>query len=189
MAVRMSKKAWLTVAVVIVVGATVGITLSHTSCSPSDSTLLSQNATDFTLPTMTGDNITLSQLQGTPVVLNFWSVSCAYCRAQLHYLEAVAQQSEGEIEVIAINMIDNAASVQAFFGDYEPIMIIALDVNREIFADYCQKYGNPRTYVPFTLFVDNEGMVQYVRVGAFASEAALWQTVNDVLGITVPQTS
>jgi thiol-disulfide isomerase/thioredoxin len=187
MAIRMSKKTRLIVAIVIVaVVALVAIALSHNFSSPSDSTPQCQNATDFTLPTLTGANITLSELEGTPVVINFWSISCPWCRKQLPYLENVAQQSTGEIKVIAINMVDNAGSVQSFFGDYEPTMIVALDSNGETFVNYCQEYNNPRGSIPFTLFVDSEGLVQYVQVGAFASEAALWDKLSSVLGITAP---
>jgi thiol-disulfide isomerase/thioredoxin len=140
-------------------------------------------APDFTLPTMTGASITLSELKGTPVVLNFWSIPCPYCRVQLPYLEDIAQQSEFEIKVIAVNIVDTAASLHDFFGDYEPTMIIAVGQNSETFADYCQKYGNSRGAIPFTLFVDGEGMVKYVKIGAFSSEAQLWDTVESVFGI------
>jgi peroxiredoxin len=154
-----------------------------------DSSLPSQKAPDFTLPAMTGGNITLAELEGTPVVLNFWATWCGYCTRELPYFEDVAQQSEGEIKVVAIDVGESASTVQNFFGSYEPTMIIALDRNREAFVDYCQNYGNSRGSIPFTLFVDSEGVVQYVRIGAFSSEAQLWDTLNDVLGITVPQTS
>jgi thiol-disulfide isomerase/thioredoxin len=177
MAHRMSKRTWLIMVIlIIVVGAVVGIALSRSPSSPSD----------ITLPIITWDETTLSALEGTPVVLNFWSISCYWCRQQLHYLEAVAQQSEGKIQVIAINMADNAANVQKFFGDYEPTMIVALDKNGEAFVDYCLGCNNTRGAIPFTLFVDSEGIVQYVKIGAFTSEARLWDTLNDVFGITTP---
>jgi thiol-disulfide isomerase/thioredoxin len=177
MAVRMSRKTWVVLAIVIIaIGAVVGITLSHNSSSPSD----------LTLPIITWNETTLSTLEGTPVVLNFWSISCAYCRQQLPYLESVAQQSEGEIEVIAVNVADSASRIQTFFGDYEPAMVIALDKNSEAFRDYCLAYNNTRGSIPFTLFVDSEGAVQYVKIGAFASEAALWSTLHDVFGTTTP---
>lgn len=181
MARRMSKRSWLIVAIVIVaVVAVVAIVLIRNSSSPSDSTPQLEEAPDFTLPTITGANITLSEMEGTPVVLNFWSIGCYWCRKQLPYLETVAQQSGEEIKVIAINMADNAASVQTFFSDYEPAMIIARDVNREAFVDYCLAYNNTLGSIPFTFFIDSEGLVQYVKIGAFTSEAALWDTLNDV---------
>jgi thiol-disulfide isomerase/thioredoxin len=180
MAIRMSKTWLIRVTLIIAVLALAGIALScSSSSSPSE-------APDFTLPTLTGANITLSELEGTPVVLNFWSISCSWCRKQLPYLENVAQQSGGEIKVIAVNIVDNAASVQNFFGDYEPTMIIALDSNRETFVNYCQNYNNTRGAIPFTLFVDSEGMVQYVKIGAFSSEEEVWDKLHSVFGITVP---
>jgi thiol-disulfide isomerase/thioredoxin len=182
----MSKKTWVILAIVIIaVGAVVGIALSRNLSGPSDSTPQSEKAPDFTLPTMTGANITLSGLEGTPLVLNFWSIPCSYCRLQLPYLEDVAQQSEGKIEVIAVNIVDTSASLQKFFGAYEPAMIIALDINGETFVDYCQKYGNPGK-IPFTLFVDSQGIVKYWQVGAFANETALWDTLHNFFGTAIP---
>ena len=174
MASRMSKKTRLIVAIVIIaVGVIVGIALSRNSSSPSD----------LTLPIITWDETTLSTLEGTPVVLNFWSISCYWCRQQLPYFEDVAQQNEGKIKVIAINMADNAANIQKFFGDYEPTMIIALDKNREAFVDYCLAYNNIRGAIPFTLFVDSESIVQYVKIGAFQTETELLDTLDSVFGL------
>jgi peroxiredoxin len=168
-------RTWLIqVTLILVTFALVGIALSCNSISPSGG-----KAPDFTLPTMTGANITLSELEGMPVVLNFWSISCQYCVGQLPYFEDVAQQSEGEIEVIAIYLGGNASSVQEFFGDYEPTMIIALDETMEVFWSYSSIY-NPRGYIPLTLFVDSEGIVKYSKIGAFSSEAALWDTLHSV---------
>jgi thiol-disulfide isomerase/thioredoxin len=176
---RMSRKIWIIVAIVIVaVGATVGVTLSHSPASPSE----------FTLPIVTWNETSLSTLKGTPVVLNFWSISCPACRQQLHYLEAVAEQGGEEIRVVAANIADNAANIRNFFQDYEPTMTIALDKNGEAYVNYCMEYENAG-YVPFTLFIDSEGVVQYAKIGAFASEAALWDSLSDILGVTAPETS
>ncbi|MGB6873206.1 MAG: TlpA disulfide reductase family protein [Dehalococcoidia bacterium] len=187
MASRMSKKTRLIIMVILIIAvvALVGWALSRGSCSPSDSTLQSHEAPDVALPTMTGSNITLSELEGTPVVLNFWSIGCSACRIQLPYLENVAQQSEGEIKVIAVNIVDSAANIQKFFGDYEPTMIVALDKNAEVFVNYCQK-DNPRGYIPITFFVDGEGIIQYIKIGAFSSETELWDTLDSVFETTAP---
>ena len=174
MASRVSKTWLIRVTLIIAVLALVGGALS---CSSS---LLSQKAPDFTLPTMTGANIiTLSELEGTPVVLNFWATWCGPCRAELPYFEAVAQESEGEIKVIAIDVGESASTVQTFFGDYEPTMIVALDNNGEVFVNYCQE-DNSRGYIPFALFVDSEGIVQYIKIGAFQSETELWDTLDSL---------
>jgi len=177
MAIRMSKKTLLIlVTLIIAILALLGNALSCSSSNPSDSTL----------SIITWNETSLSELEGTPVVLNFWSTSCYWCRKQLPYLESVAQQSGEEIKVIAINIGESASTVRDFFGDYEPAMIIALDSNGESFVDYCLAYNNTRRAIPFTLFVDSQGIVKEVRIGAFTSEEELWDTLNDVFGITVP---
>jgi len=183
----MSRKTWLILVIVIIaILALVGIALNCNSSSPSE-------ALNFTLPTLTGANVTLSELEGTPVVLNFWATWCGYCVVELPYFEAVAQESEGEIKVIAIDVGQSASTVQTFlqnlFGKNETTMIIALDTNGEVFVNYCQNYDNARGYIPFTLFVDSEGLVQYVRIGAFANETELRDTLHTVFNVTLPQTS
>ena len=172
MASRMPKKL-IRITLIITVLALAGVALS---CSSS---LLSQEAPDFTLPTMTGANITLSELEGTPVVINFWATTCPHCVTELHYFEAVAQESGGEIEVVAIDVGESASTVQTFFGDYEPTMIVALDNNGEVFVSYSQE-DNPRGYIPITFFADSEGIVQYIKIGAFQSETELWEALDSI---------
>ena len=171
---RMLRRTWLIrITLIIVVLIIVGGALS------CDSSLLSEKAPDFTLSTMTGANVTLSELEGTLVVINFWATNCPYCLEELPYFEAVAQGSEGAIKVIAINVGQSLSTVQTFFGDYEPTMIVALDTNGEVFVSYSEG-DNSRMYIPFTLFVDSEGIVQYIKVGAFQSETELWNALNSV---------
>jgi len=172
MASRISKKL-IRITLIITVLALVGGVLS------CNSSLLSQKAPDFTLPTMTEANITLSELEGTPVVLNFWATTCPHCIVELHYFEAVAQDSEGEIEVIAVDVGETDSTVQTFFGDYEPTMIVALDKNTEVFMKYSQE-DNPQRYIPITFFVDSEGIVQYIKIGSFQSETELRDTLDSI---------
>jgi peroxiredoxin len=156
--------------------AILALVLSALSCNSS---LISQEAPDFTLPTMTEANITLSEFEGTPVVLNFWATTCPACVGELSYFEVVAQESEGVIEVIAINVRQPLSEVERFFGDYEPTMIVALDGNMEVFQTYSEN-DNPRGYIPITVFVDSEGIVQDVKIGAFQSEEELWETLDSI---------
>lgn len=180
MASRMLTRVTLIIAVLALVGTALSCSSSHPS---------GNKAPDFTLPTltganMTGANITLSELEDTPVVLSFWATWCDPCRGELPYFESVAQQSAGEIEVIAINVGQSASTVQSFvqdfFGKNETTMIVALDENGGVFVNYCQNYNNPRVAIPFTFFIDRDGIVKYVKLGSFTSEAALWDTLHNV---------
>ena len=172
MASRMLKKL-IRITLIITILALVGVALS------CNSSLLSQEAPDFTLATMTEDNITLSELEGAPVVINFWATTCPHCIVELPYFEAIAQESEGAIKVIAINVGQSLSTVQTVFGDFEPTMIVALDGNTEVFQTYSQE-DNPRWYIPITFFVDSEGIVQYIKIGAFQSKTELRDTLDSI---------
>ena len=173
MASRILRTRLIMLTLIIAILALFGITLSCGSFSPA-------KAPDFTLPTMAGASITLSELEGTPVVINFWATWCTYCVAEMNYFDTIAREREGEIKVIAINVGDSVSKVQQFFGAYEPTMIVALDGNGAVFEDYCKHFSNPRFYIPFTLFVDIEGIVRQVNIGAFQSEADLRNTLDSV---------
>ena len=181
---RMSRTCLIMVNLIIVVLALVGGALSCSSSSPSNSTPSPtphpHKAPDFTLPTMTGSEITLSELEGTPVVLNFWATWCGYCVIELQYFEAVAQQGKGKIKIVAVDIGEPTSRVQKFFGDYEPTMIVALDKSGEIFLTYSQRYNNPRGSVPITFFIDSEGVIQHIKIGAFMSELELQNTLRSL---------
>ncbi|MHC1578369.1 MAG: TlpA family protein disulfide reductase [Dehalococcoidia bacterium] len=164
------------IVIIAIVVMAVGIVLSRSSCSPSDTTL----------DIITWDETTLSTLGGTPLVLNFWASWCGPCRGELPYFDAVARESAGEIKVVAINVRDSASTIQKFFGDYQPTMIVASDIKGQAFVDYCLAHNNTQGYIPFTLFVDSEGIVKHAKIGAFQSEAELWDTLDHVFGITIP---
>src|ERR671925_2318875 len=48
-------------------------------------------APDFTLDTLDGDQLTLSELRGQAVVLNIWASWCVPCRAEMPAIEKVYQ--------------------------------------------------------------------------------------------------
>ncbi len=177
MAIRTGRKALLIVAIVVIVaGVMVGASLSSSCSGPVDTTL----------PIIAWNETVLSTLQGTPVVLNFWSRGCYWCRRQLPHLENVAQQGGEALRVVAINIADDAAAIRRFFGDYTPAMMIAMDTHRETFAVYCLAYNNTRGAIPFTLFIDSQGQIRYTKLGAFASEKELRDKLHDVFGMTIP---
>ena len=184
---RISKRCLTRLSLIMAVFILVASALSCTA-NPTDPTPNPTNPTpteankapDFTLSTLTGDKITLSEFEGTPVVLNFWSTNCGFCVQELPYFEAVAKQGGGEITVIAIDVGESASRLQQFFGDYEPTMIVALDTSREVFSNYSKKYNNLRGSIPFTLFINSEGVIQYQQLGAFRTETELRDSLHNL---------
>ena len=149
--------------------------LSCSSPTPPDLIEVDIVAPDFTLPTLTDTEITLSDLQGTPVVLNFWAIRCPPCGEELPYFDTVARQNADKTTIVAVNLEDSTSQVKQFFGDNEVSFIVALDKNAQITSSYATGY------IPTTFFIDSQGIIRYIKVGAFADEKQLQASIDKLL--------
>ncbi len=97
-------------------------------------------APDFTLPTLDGNTITLSDLRGSVVVLDFWASWCGPCRRGFPLLDKFAAWARTEgtpVEVFAVN-----------FGERKK----TAEERREIATRYWKRAGFA---VPVLLDLDN----------------------------------
>jgi len=124
--------------------------------------LASFPAPDFTLPTLSGAPIRLSDLRGKVVLLNFWVTWCGSCRAEMPTLDALYQQYKDRgLEVLAVNLDATTTSkVQAFVGELGVTFRIGLDPSSSIARTY-RVAGLPTTYL-----IDRAGNVVVQEVGA-----------------------
>jgi len=128
-------------------------------------------APDFTIPTMTGMIITLSELRGTPVVLNCWAIRCPPCREELPYFDVAAKNYAGKVTILAVNLEEGVSKVKEFFGDKEPSYIVALDKDTQVASKYATGY------IPNTFFIDSHGIIRYIKAGAFLNEKHLEDSI------------
>ena len=157
-------------------GGAVSCNSPDSNISPEELGLIAVDveAPDFTLPTTTGTEITLSDLQGMPVVLNFWAIRCPPCRVELPYLDAVAKQNADEVTIIAVNIEDSISKIKKFFGENKVSFIVAIDENAQ------ETSGYATGYIPTTVFVDSRGVVRYLKVGAFTDEEPLQACITRI---------
>ncbi len=118
----------------------------------------------FVLPTLEGPEITLSDLRGRFVVINFWATSCPPCIAEMAYFEAAVKEYPDELTILAVDIRESEAKVSEFFGDSERTFTVLLDLTGEVTSAYGIRY------TPTTLFIDTKGNVPYAKIGAFASQ-------------------
>lgn len=129
----------------------------------------------FTLPTLEGGEVSLSDFKGTPVVLNFWAIRCPPCKRELPYLNAAAGKYAGQVPFILINTEDSANKVKDFFGDTTLNFTVAIDENWQATSGY------QTGYIPNTFLIDANGIVRYLKLGEFASEEQVLASVNLLL--------
>lgn len=105
-------------------------------------------APDFTLPTLSGGPIRLSELRGKVVLLNFWATWCVPCRTEMPSLEALYQRYQDRgLEVLAVNLdMLSTAGVEAFVQEGGVTFRIALDPSWSTARNY-RVVGLPTTYL------------------------------------------
>ena len=124
--------------------------------------LMSFPAPDFTVPTLSGASIRLSDLRGKVVLLNFWVTWCGSCRAEMPTIDALYRWYKNSgLEVLAVNL-DAAATpkVQAFVDGLGVTFRVGLDASSSIGRIY-RVAGLPTTYL-----IDRAGNVVVQEVGA-----------------------
>jgi len=138
-------------------------------------------APDFSLSTLSGEEYTLSELMGGPVLVNIWATWCPPCRAEMPALEQVYQdyQSEGFI-ILGVNATsqDSVESVNSFIQEYDLSFPILLDTTGDVESIY-QSGALPTSY-----FIDGFGIIQDIVIGGPMSEALLRIRVEELLNIS-----
>ncbi|MEX3745423.1 MULTISPECIES: redoxin domain-containing protein [Lysinibacillus] len=120
---------------------------------------------DFTLTSLDGDEVTLSDLRGKKVVLNFWATWCPPCKAEMPHMQKYYEQyaKEDNVEIIAVNLTkdehdftvdEKIDTVMTFRDSFELTFPILLDQEREVSPQY-----NIMT-IPTTYFIDSKGYIQ-----------------------------
>lgn len=136
------------------------------------------SAPDFTLNLLTGEPITLSELQGKVVMINIWTTWCPPCKAEMPAIEKVYRTfKDAGLEVLAINSTnqDNKADVARFVQERGLTFPVLLDLTGFVSTTY-NLQGLPSTY-----FVGSDGVIRDVVVGGPMSEALIQSKVEDLL--------
>ena len=135
-------------------------------------------APDFTVEMLDGRSVTLSELQGKPVLLIFWATWCPPCREELSHLQRdVLDAFAGRnLVVLPISRGEKPEVVRSFIEKTGYTFPIGLDPERAIYDKYASNY------VPRTFIVDTTGKVCYLAVGYDKKVA---REVEDVLNKTL----
>ena len=118
-------------------------------------------APDFTLSTPSGTSLSLAELRGKVVLLNFWATWCVPCRKEMPAIEALYQRYKDRgLEVVAISLDKGSTSVvEAFVKEMGVTYRVALDPS----------WATARTYgvrgLPATFLLDRTGNVVMRELG------------------------
>jgi len=128
----------------------------------STGTAKGQTAPDFTLTDMQGKHVSLSDLKGKVVILNFWATWCPPCKEEMPSMERLYRQFKDQgLVIVAVNVEkDGRGAVQSFLQRSPYTFPILLDSDAEVQNLY-KVFRFPETFI-----LDRNGMVVEKVVGA-----------------------
>ena len=129
-----------------------------------------EKAPDFELvDVQSGETVSLSSLQGRPVLLNFWATWCGPCRSEMPALERLKRQAPSGLQVVSVTA-DEPQIVRRFLANGGYTFACLMDASAEVSERYRV------ATLPRTLLLDEQGRVIWDHNGALergAVEASL----------------
>jgi peroxiredoxin len=115
-----------------------------------------QPAAYFTLSTLDGDTLTLADLEGQVVILNFWATWCAPCRVEIpDLIEMQAELEDRGVQFVGVSIDDFGREAVVAFAEEAGFNYPIAIGDREISDAYGGVYA-----LPTTVLIDREGIVR-----------------------------
>jgi peroxiredoxin len=121
------------------------------------SSLVQKPAPDFSLETLDGQKLSLSQLKGKVVMLDFFATWCPSCRQSLVLVQKMASRSDlaqRGLVICAINQREDAREIRAFLEQTHYTFTVLKDVDGNVADSYSVKL------FPTTIVVGRDGAVR-----------------------------
>jgi len=117
-------------------------------------------APNFSLQSLNGGIIRLSDFKGKVIILDFWATWCPPCRAEIpHFVELYKRYKNKGFQMLGVALDNSMDPVENFKEEYNvnyPLLI----PNREVVKDY-----GPIAYIPTTFIISPEGYIYKKYIG------------------------
>jgi DsbE subfamily thiol:disulfide oxidoreductase len=134
-----------------------------TACAQeNDNALVGKPAPEFTLTTLDGKEMKLSDQKGSVVVLDFWATWCPPCRKAMPHLQKLSidkARADKGLRIYAVNLREKPETVEKFLKDNGYTFPVPMDNEGAAAAKYSIKA------IPTTVIVGRDGTVQNVFIG------------------------
>ena len=129
-------------------------------------TAIGSIAPDFTLADLDGRPISLAELRGRPVIVNFWASWCGPCVEEFPLLREAAERHAGEgLVVVGIVWRDRSEAAREFMARNGASWAAAMDPGERVARDY-GILGPPETY-----FIGRDGTIVARQIGQISASS------------------
>lgn len=140
------------------------------------SPLVGTQAPSFRLPTLENNavSVSLADLLGKPVVVNFFSPACVPCREEMPTFAALGKLYQGKINFIGVDETSSVGSALSFIRADHVAYPVVIDANGDLIGPYLVPG------VPVTVFISASGTIKGYVAGAI-SKATLRVRTSQLL--------
>lgn len=125
--------------------------------------------------------VSLSDLRGKVVVINFWASWCKPCEQEAAEMQQAWEKYEptGEVVFLGVDYVDTPTNAFIYLKKFGITYPNGEDLNvtlKRPISDYFNIQGVPETY-----FIDKNGVFTYVQIGPFASVDQISAQIDPLL--------
>jgi peroxiredoxin len=114
-----------------------------------------KEAPAFSLKSLDGKQIALSDFRGKPVLITFWATWCASCKEEIPFLEKFSIEKKDQLAVLLIAIDgERKKTVQKIVNENKVTIPVLLLLKEKVMDHY-----GVRGWVPLTFLIDREGML------------------------------
>jgi peroxiredoxin len=122
-------------------------------------------APTFSLPSRSGDTVSLDKLKGQVVMLNFWASWCGPCRQEMPLLDQMHKRySSLGFTLLGVNVEANTKDAERWLGETPVSFPVLFDKDSKVSKLY------DVNAMPSTVFIDRKGNVRYLHKGYKAGD-------------------
>jgi peroxiredoxin len=136
------------------------VALAATPALANKGALDGEEAPDFALKSLDGENLRLSEYRGEVVMINFWATWCGPCRQEMPLLDELYNRYERVgFQLLGVNIDDDPRRAMAMAEELGISFPVLFDDRKQVSELYRVEA------MPVTVILDREGVVRYTHYG------------------------
>ena len=158
----MKKNSYLSVLIIILFLGTFTLVNFQQIEAAEVGTEVGKKAPNFSLKNMNNKEVTLRELEGKKVFINFWASWCPPCKAEMPDIQKLYENHGEDIKIIAINLGEKKDKVKKYLENENLDFTVLLDKNQKVASQYLVRA------IPTSYFLDENGIILKKKLGVLS---------------------